>query len=250
MSPSALRKKFRLPGARSARRHACAGSGSGFTLFEILLAMFIFAITAGVLFGAYRATLKNVESTKESLTGYGTARTALLRMMDDLGSVRVSQPPIYQKPDTAFSDPDPLRFVCEPDMETEIPRLRFASRAHVDLTGKGRTGTAEIVYYAEKDQHGPGYLLRRRDSLDFELFTPQPRADPVLCDRVKELSYSFLDEEGEGHEAWDSESPMNNNATPIAVNVELVLYAGEDEEKATEVFTTMVKLPVYRAPME
>ena len=212
--------------------------------------MFVFAITASVLFGAYRATLVNVESTKTSLTGYGTARTALLRMADDLGSVRVSLPPAYRKPDTAFSDPDPLRFTCESDSASGIPKLRFASRAHVDLTGEGKAGTAEIVYYAEKDKNGPGYLLRRRDTVDFELFESEPHADPVLCNRVKSLSYTFLDEDGEGHEDWDSEDASSNWATPIAVAVELVLYAGDTEEKVTGVFDTMVSLPVYREKIE
>ncbi|MEW5737075.1 MAG: prepilin-type N-terminal cleavage/methylation domain-containing protein [Thermodesulfobacteriota bacterium] len=221
----------------------------GFTLLEIMLAMFVFALTASVLFGAYRATLRNVTATKESLSGYGTARTALMRMAEDLESVRVTLPPVYKKPDAAFSEPDPLRFVCEPDPATSIPRLRFTSRAHVDFTGTGKTGTAEIVYYAEKDKNGPGYLIRRRDTLDFDLFPKAPRADPVLCDHVKSLSYSFLDEEGEGKDSWDSESATQYYATPVAVAIELVLYS-ENEEKTAGVFDTMVNVPVYREKMD
>src|SRR5215813_10439687 len=70
----------------------------GFTLVELLLALFLFALIAGVIFAAFAAVASGVEKGRQSIELYRVGRAALLRMAQEISA---AMPP----PDTV-SDPN------------------------------------------------------------------------------------------------------------------------------------------------
>lgn len=107
-------------------------SSAGFTLLEILIAIFIFAIIVTTIFGSYRSVFSDTDAINKDMTAYAMARNCLNRMIIDLQSVHLHLPPDYAPPD--FDDPpDPFRIVGETsDIKgSGFPRLRFASLAHL-----------------------------------------------------------------------------------------------------------------------
>ena len=65
----------------------------GFTLLEILIAIFIFAIIITTIFASYRIVFSNTDTINKDITSYEMARNCLNRMIMDLQSVHVSLPP-------------------------------------------------------------------------------------------------------------------------------------------------------------
>ena len=70
--------------------------------------------------------------------------------------------------------------------------------------------------------------------------------DPVLCEKIKTLAFTYYDEEGADYEIWDSESPDFKYATPRAIRITLEI--GDEEE--FQIYHTKITLPVYRGKME
>jgi general secretion pathway protein J len=217
---------------------------AGFTLLEILIAIFIFAIIITTVFASYRIVFSNTDTINKEITSYEMARNCLNRMTMDLQSVHMSLPPEYVPPD--FDDPpDPFRIVGE---TTDIkgngfPWLRFTSLAHLPL-GKSRPGgIVEIVYYVQGTDDA-GFVLKRADnSYPFQDFE-EKASDPILCEDVKALTIKYLDQESDEYEVWDSDDDTYEYATPKAVKIKLELDTGSEPL----LFETMVTLPVIREP--
>jgi general secretion pathway protein J len=214
----------------------------GFTLLEIVIAIFIFSIIVTTIFGSYNSVFTGTEIMNEGVTSYETARTCLDRMIFDLESIHVSLPPQYSPPDFN-GPPDPYRIVGSTDniQTVSFPKLRFTSTAHVSFGGTTESLIAEIVYYVQATDNGH-YLLRRADNLyPYEEFEENAN-DPVLCENLKSLTFNYYDREGTEYEMWDSDAEDFGYATPAAIGITLELTSGTDSLW----FKTMVTLPVYR----
>jgi general secretion pathway protein J len=231
------------PGSDSPRPPSgIRNSDRGFTLLEIMIAIFIFSIIVTTIFGSYNSVFTGVEVMNEGVTSYETARTCLNRMTFDLESIHVSLPPQYSPPDFN-GPPDPYRIVGSThNVQTvSFPKLRFTSTAHVSFGGRTESHIAEIVYYVQATDNNH-YLLRRADNLyPYEEFEENSN-DPVLCENLKSLTFNYYDREGTKYDMWDSDTEDFGYATPAAIGITLELTSGTDSLW----FKTMVALPVYR----
>src|SRR5215467_5437995 len=72
-------------GKRLGLCRACQGD-AGFTLVELILALFLFALIAGVIFAAFAAVASGVEKGRQSMELYRVGRVALLRMAQEVGA--------------------------------------------------------------------------------------------------------------------------------------------------------------------
>ncbi|MFP4446833.1 MAG: prepilin-type N-terminal cleavage/methylation domain-containing protein [Desulfosudaceae bacterium] len=223
---------------------------AGFTLLEILVAMTLFAVVVTILFGSFSFLFSRSSFVREGITIYEQARTCLDRLACDLRSIYVSLPPAYEPPDFD-DDPDPYRLVAASSFGEERS-LRFVSFAHLPLGGGLPALAGNMVYYLQKTEDR-GLVLRRRDTVRMAGPDEDPfdirdieGHDPVVCEQVRSLTFRFFDDQGNSHDYWDSESESFDYATPRAVEVILVVGAGEMEYR----FETMVELPVYRQPWE
>jgi len=219
---------------------------AGFTLLEILIAIFIFAVIVTTLFGSYNLVFSNVKNIHEGMDVYEMAKNCLNRMILDLESVHVSRSSGYKPPE--FDEaPDPYRIVGDSSYsgDRRFSKLRFTSLAHLPLEKHDRGGIAEIVYYVQADD-ARGYVLKRADTLyPYEPFE-EKGIDPVLCEGVKSLSFTYYDHEGREHELWDSDSDEYGYATPRAIRIRLEV----GDESSAKLFETMVTIPVSREKKE
>ena len=67
------------------RLRAFQGEG-GFTLVELLLALFLFALIAAVVFAAFAAVASGVEKGRQHIELYRVGRVALLHMAQEIGA--------------------------------------------------------------------------------------------------------------------------------------------------------------------
>lgn len=215
---------------------------SGFTVAEILIAIFIFAVIVTTVFGSYRATSEQVEIVSRNRKLVEMGRICLDRMTNDLKALHASLPPEYSKPEIN-SDPDPYRVVGTNETigSETYASLRFTSFAHLPIRPSRSFGIAQIVYYVQRDDNDQYHLHRADQLFPYDAFEADP-ADPVLCGPIRSFSLTYYDNTGRSYDTWDSESESNEFSTPSAVGIRLEI----GDEKDTQIFSTRVLLNVYR----
>jgi len=222
------------------------GSGSGlsslgFTLVEILIAIFIFSIIITTIFSSFNAILSGTGSISEELTTCDMAKNCLNRIITDLKSIHA-----YCPEDTSLN-PDGLlgayRIVGENTEvgSREFSKLRFTSLAHINLEHDMRYGIAEIIYYVQETDKD-NYVIRRADSLYPYKFFKKRDSDPLLCERVKSLEFKYYGYDGNEYDFWDSQSDEFRHSTPRAISIELEV----GDEPNSIFLEAMVTIPVYR----
>ena len=219
---------------------------NGFTLLEILIAIFIFSIIVTTIFGSFRFVFFNTETLKADMATVEMVKNCLDRIAHDLQSIYIARPPQYVKPDIN-APPEPYHILGEAVSINNLSSagLRFTSLAHLPLEKGLQDGIAEITYYTqpEGDDH---FILKRSDKLyPFEPFA-EKESDPVLCEHLKSLKFIYYDHEGTEHDHWNSESEDFEFATPLAIGIKL--EAGRNQP--TIVMETRVTIPVYRDPLD
>lgn len=218
----------------------------GFTVAEILIAIFIFAVIVTTVFGSYRATSEQVEIVAKNRKLVEMGRMCLDRMINDLKALHISQTPEYKQPEIN-SDPDPYRMVgaVETTGSRNYARLRFTSFAHLPIRPSRTFGIARIVYYVQPDENDQYHLYRADQLYPYDTFEIDP-ADPVLCESIRSFTIAFYDDAGQPYDTWDSESEANTFSTPAAVGIRLEI----GDEDNSQIFSTRVLLNVNRATPE
>jgi general secretion pathway protein J len=218
----------------------------GFTLLEILIALFIFAVIVTTVFGSFNFVFGKIGIIEESKATYEMAKDCLNRMSIDLASAYFLLPPAY-KPPKEDSDPDAYRLVGEIAAvgSEDFGKLRFTAMAHLPLQQHHRDGVAEIIYYVTAARDGTK-ALRRSDRLDFSEPRDDLSGDPILCENLRTLTFAYIDAEGEERELWDSDASDVGFATPRAVRLRLEI--GSEDNFHT--FETTILFPQYRRPLE
>jgi general secretion pathway protein J len=226
-------------------------NSGGFTLLEVLIAMFIFAVVLSTLYTAYTGTFRNIERTESQADLYQMARIVLERMTEDLESVYMVS---KDKPSDDEEETDqPARFVgTMSEMEgRRLDTLRFASKAHIFFDEEEPyPGTAEVVYYVrENDEEEGGFILYRSDKANFGQSEEEGTGGWILCDRLHAIQFTYYDEEGGAHDGWDSTEDAFKDKLPSGVSILLELASRVDPESTIK-FMTGVTLPMSRGEYE
>ena len=135
----------------------------GFTLLEILLAMFIFTVVLSTLYTAYTGTFRNVDETESQADIYRMARIALERITEDLESAYM--PPHTVGLTTEEKPPQSVAFVGETALisDRSADTLLFLSRAHLVFDEEEVDATAARIAYdvrqSEEDEKVFGPIL-------------------------------------------------------------------------------------------
>jgi general secretion pathway protein J len=220
----------------------CGENRLGFTLMEILIAMFIFAIVVSTIYTSYTGTFRIVDETEYQADIYTMARIALERMHEDLESVYVI-PRDAQSPE---SEEESAQFIGE-DKEIKgrgADSLRFVSRAHLVFSEQEQSsGTAEIGYYVEDNDDEEGFVLYRTDRPEFQEKPEGGTGGLVLCDSLVSLNFTYYDDKGEKYDNWDSTSDEFRHKIPKMVSIKLEFENSTDPEKPFS-FTTSVAPPL------
>lgn len=194
---------------RPDRMVTAVSSEAGFTLIEILLALFILSIVFASLLASYTGTLKMTRDWEDTGRAYSMARSAMDRMLKDLESAY------------------PGQTSCAFTMETEtlnektFPSLSFTacSRTNPDGDETPSAGISRITYAVRQNQETEEYELARSESSDTG--DESTASDCVICRGLFELNFRFYDRDGQ--EISEPLCSEDSRRSPASVVLELTL---------------------------
>ena len=219
-------------------------NSSGFTLVEILIAIFIFAIILSTIFTTYTGAFRVMDQTESQAGIYAMARTALERMIEDLESVYVI-PGAYTKKTEADTQGSDL-FIGEKKEINGRPfdTLRFLSRAHIGFNDtEPDSGVTRIAYYAVESDQENGATLFRSDTPEFEEEPEEGSGGVPLCEGLSSVDLTYYSGDGKPHERWDSTKEEFDGNLPVMVLISLEFVNKTDPESPIR-FSTGVSLPM------
>lgn len=183
----------------------------GFTLVEVLVAMFIFAILAVMAYGGYNQLSRQDEIVDRNASRTRAVQSTVQRMSEDF----------------AMMEPRPVR---EPLGDSIDPALRADKRTEtlVELTRSGwsnpagvtRSTLQRVAYRVQDNKLERAYW----NALDRTMSAEPTSA--VLLDQVKTVSLRFMDQNQSWHEQWPPlgySGPDALRLRPIAVEITLDL---------------------------
>lgn len=218
-------------------------SGKGFTLVEILVAVFILAIVVSLVMGSFNGIYEGADRINLGSDLHELGNACLNRMAKDLQSMHVSAYPRYNRPDI---DDDPEIYHIKGEKRSSggntFGWLRFTSMAHLPFNQQVSEGIAEIVYYVQQTPEND-YILRRADKLypypeEFE----ESETDPILCEKLRKFEVTYYDAKGREFDEWDSESDDMEFGTPRAIGIKLEVGT----EALSYMFQSRLAVPAYR----
>ena len=215
----------------------------GFTLVELLLALFLFALIAGVVFAAFAAVASGVEKGRQSIEIYRVGRVALLRMAQEVGAAM--PPPAGSEPRLAESEP---RFQGKKNADggTGHDRIDFLTIPYRHYSDKvPGYELCHVAYYVAENTQGKTALFREEDCSG-EADERRERAERAtrleLTDLAVGLEITYYDAEKD-YEEWP---PNRDDQSLLPCRVRLALTL-RDALQYARAFITTVALPMRGA---
>ncbi|MDP2309067.1 MAG: type II secretion system protein GspJ [Pseudomonadota bacterium] len=222
------------------------GRRAGFTLLEVIVALTVFAIIAGLTFGTIASALNTRDLLEEDDAVNQSARIAMSRIRRDLSLA-------YLTINTGAVNTYKTLFVAH---DQNPDRLWFASLAHQRLyRGARESDQTEITYWTEDDPDTSGALvLLRREAPRIDNYPERDGTIAPLAYDVKAFEVRFLDSlTNEWKEEWDTTGAETPNRLPRAAQVTLTLLApdpddAEDTVERTWASTVMLEFAPRLTP--
>jgi general secretion pathway protein J len=218
----------------------------GFTLLEILIAIFMLALVVSAVFGAFSGTFKVVNETEAQEEIYATARVALERISEDLASVCGGSLPKGEQPE-AGATRQRFLFVGEDHQvdDKNADTLRFLSSAHLSFKpGRHAQGPAEINYYTEYQEKTGSLTLYRSDTLDYLEGAENGQGGLLLCEGLKWLDFIYYDKDGDAHNTWDTTENSGRAPLPSRVEISVGFENVLDPENPLQFMTGVAMPPI------
>ncbi len=207
---------------------------SGFTLLEILVAMFILAIVLTTILGTFTETLKNINYAESQADIYQMARVALKIMNEDLEGSLISNTRIFSGQDDEIDSRD-------------ADFLTFFSTNHVSFDEEGKdSGNARISFYVqekEEEQEETGLVLYRSDILERGEAPEDKTGGVVLCEGLHSVNFMYYDIDGDEYESWDSSAGQYKDKLPSMVTIRLEFLNESNPEEPLR-FETGIAPPI------
>jgi len=224
----------------------------GFTLMEIMLALFIFSIVLSIIYTAYTGTFRNIDEVESQSEIYQMARITLERMKEDLESVYLSPRTDEQEfEEEGFWGTGFLGKADEIDGRS-ADTLHFLSTAHLVFDEDDKeAGVAQIAYdVRESEEDEEGFTLYRSDKSEFEQGIEEDEGTGlVLCEGIYALGLIYWDEKGRDYDDWDSTEVEGRSRLPVRASIVLE-FVNEANPEAPLKFVTGVALPMAKGDYE
>lgn len=211
----------------------------GFTLAELLIAILIFSVVISLTYAAFNATFTSVDSGEAGLRFGEPARITLERITEDLESFYGGENSFFRGESERFAD---LRG----------DSLRFTSRAHLRFNRNQRVRGVTIISYSVEEVEESGELrLFRHDQPVLPGVDANNEKGFLLCEGLRELKFTYIDDEGEESESWDSSPAQEGEEAEYPTLVRIYLgfsgegNDGEDDEEPIS-YITAIALPSSR----
>jgi general secretion pathway protein J len=204
----------------------------GFTLVEVLLALFLFSIIIGVVFASFAAVTKGVEQGRQSMDLYRVGRTALQRMAQEI-SAAVLFP---NDPRTTMHGEDHTvdRQGHDRISFAVVPYRRFSDK----IPG---SDLCTVSYEVTENPEGKTALFREEDcTLNDEAEQARRSVKLELTDMAIGLDITYYDAK-ESHDTWPPSVGSDLAPLPCWIRIALTLRDAQQHERA---FITTVSLPM------
>jgi len=208
----------------------------GFTLVELLLALFLFALIAGVIFATFAAVASGVEKGRQHIEIYRVGRVALLRMAQEVGA---AMPP-------SGAVPPPLGTFTgfqgkkNADGGTGHDRIDFLTIPYRRYSDKVPSYEfCRVAYYVADNPQGKTALFREEDCSGEEDERRERATRLELTDLAVGLVITYYDVEKD-YEEWPPNVDVQS-LLPCRVRLALTL---RDAQQYARAFITTVALPM------
>jgi hypothetical protein len=129
------------------------------------------------------------------------ARTALIRIVEDLESAYVPAPSEGGEGETA---PEPLTGQDDFIDGRESDRIRFFSRSHIDMEKtQDEAGEAKIAYYPILKEDKSITLYRSDTSANLE-WPDENTGGWRICEGLYSVNFSYRGKDGNTYDTWDN----------------------------------------------
>lgn len=179
------------------------GRERGFTLIEILVAIFILTMVSSILYASFRTTLDTQIRVKESQIRWHVLRVGVSRMVRELTQAYVSLNENLMATDRRTF------FVAEKSFD--IDEVTFSSFSHKRLVANAAESDQCLIrYYGAPDpeDRGKTNLMRRETRrIQNEPFEDIPGEAYILIEDVQSVHYHFYDRPNDQWlEEWNTTS--------------------------------------------
>jgi general secretion pathway protein J len=180
------------------RRHA------GFTLLEILIALFIFSIVSMIMVSALHSVLTTQSVMEKNTARFNQLQIALVILSRDMEQA-VNRPVV-----TAAG-------ANELAMAGTKNDIRFTHAGHANPLGEMPRSTLQRVHYFTRD-----HVLIRETWQALDITHDTQSSERELLNDVEELRFEYLDRNGKFHRDWP-DSGKTEIPLPRAVRVYITL---------------------------
>lgn len=208
----------------------------GFTLVEILIAIFILGVVLTTIYAAYSGTLGVIKELDDESRIYKMARVTIDRISRDVcASQRSGSVFVFQSEKKSIG-------------RREFNTLFLWSAGHLVFEEDELSGQPASIAYFVKEEKDGSFSLWRSD-----VAGPKPSTDKkneggvIICQNLRALNLKFYDAGGKDYDVWDTQSSIEQQKgkPPMLVQIELTMENMRDTEKPYK-FTTKVFLPVRK----
>lgn len=220
-------------------------NNKGFTLLEILLAFFISVILFSVIYTSYSGSFRTINMTESRMEVYRKAAIAMHRISEDLQASYISS-----KPSNSFGEPATQTQFLGEDKDIngkDADTMSFFSRINPLFDDEIEATIGQLISYDviqgdEEDE----LILRRSEQPEFVEVSEEIGGMP-LCDGLQTIKFTYLNDDGESHDSWDSDSEDFAGILPNMVSITLEFLNFENPEKPLT-FMTSIVLPSIALP--
>jgi prepilin-type N-terminal cleavage/methylation domain-containing protein len=220
-------------------RHLNKSARNGFTLLELMVAMFILTIAMSIAFQAFSGTMRAWKRGTEVIDGIKHGDFAMSQLASAINSTLY-----FHNARKSYA------FTVEKDvgygMSSDTISFVTVSKAFVPADSPYAEGPHRLKLYVDSSDYGESALfalvtpVMPTDDETLDEYDQEYGAEPYLVTRsVYGLEILFYDEEDEDWtEEWDEE-----NSVPE--RIQLTLYVGsEDSGEEPIAFSRMIEIPV------
>lgn len=211
-------------------------SRRGFTLMEVVIAVAITAFIGVVLGVTFNTTINNKEIIEGQAEHYRMLRTAMNRMVREIGAAFVSDRYDSKRYRDQFDRP--TNFVGTRD------KLLFTSLAHQRLYADAKESDQMVVEYQVKRSPDPKAKDRmdlvRRERAQLEERMERGGTEDVLFEGAKKIEFQYWNsEKKQWEDEWDTRRTERKSVLPSRVKI--TLFAVDESGKEVR-YTTQTRI--------
>lgn len=209
---------------------------TGFTLIEVVIAIAITSFIGVVIGVSFNTTIQNKEIIEGQAEHYRMLRTAMARMVREIGAAYISDRYDSKRYRDAFDRP--TNFIGSRD------KLLFTSLSHQRLYADAKESDQMIVEYQVKSSTEKGVRnrndLMRREKVVLEERMERGGVEDVLFEGAKKIEFQYWNSERkQWDDEWDTRRPEKKSILPTRVKITL---SALDENGKEVKYTTQTRI--------